>query len=195
MHQSWRKRTRSCSARAMALAACGLLVHGPQAAAPAVPAQELRFEEYATRAAFLLSLAKFTEWPEHSLPSGEPLVVGVLGESPMVQALDTLARSPWMGRRVVVKRLRRASEAPGCHILYFPAAEEQALPAMRAQLAAQATLTVGETSFFMGYGGAMQLFNENGKLRFILNRSVLDQSRLQVAAQAQRLAKQVINQP
>jgi len=195
MQQAWRTRGGSCPACAVVLAACLLLPPGPLAAAPADPAQELAFEEYATRAAFLLSLAKFTEWPEHSLPSGEPLVVGVLGDTPLSRALDGLAKEPWMGRKVVVKRLRRASEAQGCHILYFPTAEEQALPALRAQLAAQATLTVGETSFFMGYGGAMQLFNEHGKLRFILNRSVLDQSHLQVAAQVQRLAKQVINHP
>jgi hypothetical protein len=195
MQQAWRTWGGFCPAWAVATAACILLAPGSRVAAAAAPAQELAFEEYPTRAAFLLSMAKFTEWPEHGLAPGEPLVVGVLGESPLARALEGLAREPWMGRRVVVRRLRRASEAQGCHILYFPAAEEQALPAMRAQLAAQSTLTVGETSFFMGYGGAMQLFNENGKLRFILNRSVLDQSHLQVAAQVQRLAKQVLNQP
>ncbi|MDR3669600.1 MAG: YfiR family protein [Holophaga sp.] len=193
MHQAWRKRRGLYPARAVVLAGWILLAHGPLAASAST--QALAFEEYETRAAFILSLAKFTEWPETSLPPGEPLVIGVMGESPLARALDGLARAPWMGRRVLVRRLRRSPEAQGCQILYFPGAEEQALPAIRTRLAAQGTLTIGETSFFMGYGGAMQLFNENGKLRFILNRSVLDQSRLRVAAQVQRLAKQVINQP
>jgi hypothetical protein len=155
----------------------------------------LAFEEYETRAAFLVSLAKFTDWPDTAPAGTESLVIGVLGDSPLVQALERLSKVPGGGRRIVPKRFRRVADAQACHILYFPAAEEQALPALRNRLAAQSVLTVGETSFFLGYGGAVQLFNEGGRLRFILNRPVLDQSRLHIAAQVQRLAKQVIDQP
>jgi len=179
----------------MALAASSLSAHGPQPAPPQDPPRELSFEEYATRAAFLLSLAKFTEWPEGLLPPGEPLAIGVVGESPLGRALDDLAKAPWLGRKVVVRRFRRAADVQACHILYFPSAEEESLPPMQARLAAQGVLTVGETSFFLGYGGALQLFKQDGRLRFILNRWVLDQSHLRVAAQVQRLAKQVIDRP
>lgn len=177
---------------ACAVALWSLALHG----SPSVPAPEASgeasYEEYETRAAFLLSLAKFTQWPDRSLPPGEPLVVGVLGDSPLAEGMESLARNPWLGRKVVVRRFRRASEIQACNILYFPREEEQALPGLKARLAAEGVLTVGETSFFIGYGGALQLFKEGGRLRFILNRPALDQAHLRVAAQAQTLAKKVI---
>ncbi|HJV22251.1 MAG TPA: YfiR family protein [Holophagaceae bacterium] len=162
---------------------------------PESPAQGIRYEEYETRAAFLLSLAKFTEWPEGAIPVGEPISLGVVGDSPMAPALEALGQGTLLGRKIVIRRFRNASEVQPCHILYFTSAEERFLPNLRAKLAAHGTLTVGETSFFLGYGGALHLFSEDGRLRFVLNRAALDQSRLRVAVQVQRLAKQVINQP
>ncbi len=155
----------------------------------------IRYEEYETRAAFLLSLAKFTEWPEEAFTPGEPLSIGIVGESPMASALETLAQSTLLGRKVLIRKFRNASEAQPCHILYFTSEEERFLPALRGRLATRGVLTMGETSFFLGYGGALHLFSEDGRLRFVLNRAALDQSRLRVSAQVQRLAKQVINQP
>ena len=127
-------------------------------------------------------------------PPGNPWPSACGGKSPG-RALDDLAGVPWLGRKVVVRRFRRVADVQACQILYFPSAEEESLPPMQAKLAAQGVLTIGETSFFLGYGGALQLFKEDGRLRFILNRRVLDQSHLRMAAQVQRLAKQVIDRP
>jgi hypothetical protein len=151
-----------------------------------------KIEEYEARAAFLLSLAKFTEWPEEALPPGEPLVLGVLGESPMGGALEALASTQVQGRKIVVRRFRTASEVQPCHMLYFPTAEERQLQALAPRLAGHGVFTVGETSFFLGFGGALQLFTEEGRMRFVLNRAALDQSHLRVSAQVQRLAKQIL---
>ncbi|MBI3129938.1 MAG: YfiR family protein [Acidobacteria bacterium] len=167
------------------------LGEGDHSAAP----QGIRFEEYETRAAFLLSLAKFTEWPEEALPAGDPLSIGIVGDSPMAPALEALGQGTLLGRKLVIRRFRNAFEVQPCHILYFTSGEERFLPNLRTKLAAQGVLTIGETSFFLGYGGALHLFSEDGRLRFVLNRAALDQSHLRVAVQVQRLAKQVINQP
>ena len=187
-------RTRGGPSRfAMALAALPLFALGPPARARAGSPQGLAFEEYATRAAFILSLAKFTEWPEGALPAGEPLAWRAGGKSPGPGPGIWPACPGWGGRSW--SGGSAASRTSACQILYFPSAEEESLPPMQAKLAAQGVLTIGETSFFLGYGGALQLFKEDGRLRFILNRRVLDQSHLRMAAQVQRLAKQVIDRP
>jgi hypothetical protein len=177
------------------LACCLLLVpargtEGPEKGPQRTP----KVEEYEARAAFLLSLAKYTEWPDDASPAGEPLLIGVMGDGPMAGALEGLAPT-FQGRKVLVKRFRTSAEVQPCHILYFPVAEERHLPGLQSRLAGRSVLTVGETSFFLGFGGSLHLFNEDGRLRFVLNRTSLEQAHLRVSAQVQRLAKSILPNP
>jgi hypothetical protein len=157
--------------------------------------QKTGFEENQVRAAFLHAFAKYTEWPEATLPARETLIIGVMGDGPFAQALEGLPLGNVKGRKVAVKRFRSASDVQPCHILYFPSEEEALLAGMRKRLAAWNVLTVGETSRFLGLGGAIQLFHEEGRLRFVVNRATLEKSSLQVEAKALKLAKTVIYQP
>lgn len=153
------------------------------------------FGEYEVRMAFLLVFAKYTEWPENALPPGAPLVIGVMGDTPLGSTFEVLTTTNNInGRKVVIKRFRHPADLQPCQILYFPADQERLLPKLRERLIAGSVLTVGETSLFIGFGGAIQLFNEGGRLRFAVNRLVLDQSRIRVEAKALVLAKHVFNQ-
>lgn len=170
-----------------------LLLLGTAPGAGALPPGGAQFEESQTRAAFLISLAKYSEWQERPASPSDILAIGVLGETPVLRALEALTRNPGPGRRVVVLAFRHASEVKGCQMLYFPASEERSLHAMKSRLMEAGVLTVGETSFFLGYGGAVHVFNEEGRLRFVINRKALDASRIRVASTVMRLAKEVIN--
>lgn len=179
----------------------GTLVLGSGARLPGGPPptgaeDRRRYEESETRAAFLFVFADYTEWPSQRLGGKDPFVVGIVGDSPVGQALEK--QSPGVmvqGHRVVVRRFRSLAEAQGCHLLYFPASVERQLPEAKRRLAEDGVLTVGETNFFLGFGGAVHLFQEEGSLRFVVNRAVLDQSRLRVASRALALAKKVIHEP
>lgn len=152
-----------------------------------------KYEEYEIRAAFLMVFAKYTEWPAQRLGPEQPVIMGVVGDSPIAPALEKLAGNATVnGHKVMVRHLRTVAEAQGCHLLYFPAAVERQLQEVRGRLAQEGVLTVGETSFFMGFGGGVHLFHEEGSLQFVVNRAVLDQSRLRVASKALNLAKKVI---
>lgn len=171
-------------------------VHGSPASDLEPPPQRTqKVEEYEARAAFLLSLAKFTEWPAEAGAPGEPFLIGVLGDSPMGPALESIAPPTFQGRRLIIRRFRTLAEVQPCHILYFPSAEERHLPSLAPRLAKHGVLTVGETSFFLGFGGAIHLFNEEGRLRFVLNRTALDHAHVHLSAQVQRLAKSVLQLP
>lgn len=166
----------------------GVLPHGVEA--------PQKYEEYETRAAFLIVFAKYTEWPAQRLGPDQPFIVGVVGESPLGPALAKQAGNTTVkGHRILVKQFRTATEAQGCHLLYFPTAVERQLPESKGRLAQEGVLTVGETNFFMGFGGGVHLFNEEGSLQFVVNRAVLDQSHLRVASRALNLAKKVITTP
>lgn len=155
-----------------------------------------KYEEYETRAAFLLVFAKYTEWPQHRLGPSDAFVVGVLGDSPLGRALEKQAANMTLnGRKVLVKRFHSGTEVDACHLLYFSASAERQLPDLRRRLAAEGVLTVGETNFFMGFGGGVHLFREEGSLQFVLNRAVLEQSHLRVASRVLNLAKKILNEP
>ena len=155
-----------------------------------------KYEEYETRAAFIFVFAKYTEWLPQRMGPNDPFVVGILGDSPLGQALEKQASlTTVQGHKVLVKRFRNATEVQDCHLLYFPAQTERQLLDLRSRLAQEGVLTVGETSFFLGFGGGVHLFREEGSLHFVVNRAVLEQSRLRVASRALNLAKKVIAEP
>jgi hypothetical protein len=157
--------------------------------------EHLKYAEYEVRTAFLLVFAKYTEWPESILPAGNPLVIGVMGDVPLGLNYENNANLSNGGRGIVIKRFHGFADLQPCHILYFSADQERLLPKMRDKLASGSVLTVGETSLFIGYGGAIQLFSEGGRLHFTVNRTALDHSKIRVEAKALALAKQVFTQP
>lgn len=164
--------------------------HGPAARSTGQSARA----EYDVRAAFLVTFAKYTKWPDRTLqPPGGDFVLGVLGEDPFGSALDALQGERVQGCRVVVKRFRGAADVKACQILYFPQGQDRQLPALRDWLAQHAVLTVGETPRFLDLGGALFLFNESERLRFIVDQGALDQARLSVDSKALNLAKRVLN--
>jgi len=60
--------------------------------------------EYQLKAAFLFNFAKFIEWPAPSFAQANaPIIVGVLGETPLAAALEEVARDRKInGRNMVV---------------------------------------------------------------------------------------------
>lgn len=152
--------------------------------------------ESEVRAAFLVVFAKYTQWPDRTLPAeGEHFVVGVLGDDLLVTALKALQDARVMGRKVVVRRFSTPADFQRCHVLYFSKGQESHFPGMRDRLTAQSVLTVGETPRFCELGGALCLVEESSRLRFIVNLSALEQAHLRVEPKALKLAKGIISKP
>src|SRR4051812_44941809 len=80
--------------------------------------------EYAVKAAFLLSFAKFVEWPVDTFANGAPVTICVLGDDPFGETLDALTRGERVnGREIAIRRSRAVQETRGCHILFISASE------------------------------------------------------------------------
>jgi hypothetical protein len=114
------------------------------------------------KAAFLFNFLKFVEWPGKA---GEgPWVMGVVGPGEFANLLEqTVANRMVSGRKVIVRRFRRAADVKDCHILFIPRDDfdpRVAVPA-RAGL-----LTVGESQGFVEAGGVINLYVESNKVRF-----------------------------
>ncbi|HXG86920.1 MAG TPA: YfiR family protein [Vicinamibacterales bacterium] len=147
--------------------------------------------EYDVKAAFLLNFARYVQWP--ASPPGQPFRLCVLGTNPFGRRLESvIGGEQWRGGRIELISAPTVRDARDCHLLYVPASVTDHFVAAAADLARRPVLTVGETRAFLGRGGIIQLFVEDGKVRFSINRQAADNAHLQVSSRLLRLARIVI---
>ena len=123
---------------------------------------------HAQKAAHLFNLARFTEWPA-GVP-GRPILLCVLGDADVAEALDRLAGERQIaGRDIAVARLVSNRLVKTCHLLYFggpdPAAHARSLD----EVARTPVLTVGEGERFVRMGGIIGLVVDHGHTGFAVN--------------------------
>src|SRR5215472_6216286 len=77
--------------------------------------------EYQVEAAFLFHFAKFVAWPAEAFPAeNSPITIGILGEDPFGDALETPVRNKTIDKhpfRIVHLDMKSLAEAKRCQIL------------------------------------------------------------------------------
>jgi hypothetical protein len=146
-------------------------------------------QEDELRAALVLGFARFTEWPA---PRDGVLVVGVFGQPAIAGALERIAAAKYVnGRPVAVRNLRQPSQAAGCHIVYFGRqAGPKLAEAIREARSADAKaplLLIGEDDRFLSAGGAVHLFEEDGRIHFEVNLAALQSANVSISSKLLRL--------
>src|ERR1700726_1031090 len=98
---------------AIVLHALGLLGVVPSNAGAADGAAAAPAREYEIKAAFLYNFTKFVDWPAQTFANAAaPVVIGLLGAAPCVQARERLVKDRRVnGRTIVVRRIASAAEA------------------------------------------------------------------------------------
>jgi uncharacterized protein DUF4154 len=146
--------------------------------------------EQQIKAAFLLNVVKFVQWPPSDIPA-DSVVIGVVSRDSFRRTLESVVNGKTVnGRSIVVRELRDEAEARGCHIVFFDEASDgPRRNAMLRSIRDEAVLTVGETSKFMAEGGLVRLFVEGDRLRFQIDPVGVQLSGLKVSAQLMSLAK------
>jgi hypothetical protein len=172
---------------ASALAACALgSVWG---ARPAI-ADPTEFE---IKAALVYNFAKFVEWPAQAFASiGAPLVVGIIGDDEVADALEpTLKGKLINGHPVITRRLRSPAEARSCQLVYIATSERKREAGLIAALRGASVLTVSDLSDFARRGGQINFVLENQRVRFLINPANADSAGLHISAKLLALARTV----
>jgi hypothetical protein len=141
--------------------------------------------EYAVKAAFLYNFSRFVTWP---VPPGQPFVVGVLGENPFGDALESIAGKPVGGDRLAVRLLQSAEEIGACRILFVAASEERRLPEILRRTALLPVLTVSDMERFAQRGGIIGLRTVDNRIRLEINAAAAQRAGLAISSQLLRLA-------
>ncbi len=160
------------------------------AAEPAA-AQSETLGEYQVKAAFLYNFAKFVEWPASAFPNETaPFVIGVLGEDPFSKDLDLITKGKIVqGRSIIVRRFHDTSDLAVCQILFISSSERPHLKDIFKALERANVLTVGEMDRFIQWGGTVNFFLLESKIRFEINTAAVDRSGLKISSKLLSLAR------
>lgn len=143
--------------------------------------------DHDARAAVLINLFRFIEWPEGA-QTGGALILGVIGAEDF-QAISRFVNGRQAGnRRVHVRAVRTVEEARACHMLYVNHSHIAKMPAMQPALDQAHVLTVGESPHFLLAGGAVNLAVTGGRARFDINRDAAARAGLKMNSHLLNLA-------
>lgn len=165
---------------------------GALALAPAAPAQDAASLEYQVKAVFLLRFAQFTEWPADAGQSAQPFVIGVLGQDPFGPILEQAIEGERIsGRPIVVRRYAELADLAHSDLLFVASSHQRATARLLTRLKGRQTLTVADFAGFVGRGGAVELFLEQDRVRFRIDRDAAQAAGLVLRSQLLRAAATV----
>ncbi|MEO8062125.1 MAG: YfiR family protein [Pseudomonadota bacterium] len=154
------------------------------------------FSADAVKAAFLYRFASYIEWPEDA-PAAGPFVIAVYGAEDVAKQLDELLPKMTVhGRPALVRRVTRASELEGVHILYVGPKEPLARSrSLREAAILLPILIVTDDVRGLDAGGVINFIEASPKVRFEVSLAAADRARLKIASALLSVAARVERRP
>jgi len=161
---------------------------------PARAEESASAREYAVKAAFILQMVRYVEWPAPGDADAEgDFVVGVLGEDPFGRTIDTLAgRSTPAGQTIQVVRFARLQDVTDCRILFIARSESRRLARVASRLGRRPILLLGDTRGFAERGVHVNFYLSGDRVRFEINLEAARRAGLEISAKLLRLARIVV---
>ena len=146
-------------------------------------------QEYKTKANFLVSFAKFTNWPTDIWSSSDRFKLCVLGKDPFGLFLDLLAIRGVKGREIDLLRLRSSDQAMDCHLVFLATdavSDEGRVPP---ELSRRGLFVVTDTPGLRGHGATANLVKEDEHIRCEINVGAARRAALILNTQLLRLGR------
>jgi hypothetical protein len=147
-------------------------------------------------AAFLYNFATFSQWPADVLAPGQRLLMCVVGDASIADALgQTITGQVIEGHELTVSVLHGEDSAAGCHLLYVGASQVARSARLLLGVKAAAVFTVSDADGFAESGGVAQLIVDNDRMRFAINVASARRRRLNISSKLLSLARIVKDGP
>jgi hypothetical protein len=137
------------------------------------------------KAACLLNLPKYVEWPAAAFAQADsPIVLAEFGESEVGEKLREMVKGKAInGHPLVFKRISSEEEIEsGVHILFIGDSDRRRIPEAIDRLGGKSVLTVGESEGFLDKGGMILLSHRERKIRLEINLVAAKQARLVISS-------------
>jgi hypothetical protein len=146
--------------------------------------------DYAVHANIIYRFTKYINWPE-TKKSGD-FVIGIVGESPLVDALNTFIANKTVGsQKIVIQRLSHSEAAYNCHILFIGEEESDNFKKIVARTAGNSTLILSESDGLALRGGCINFIVVSDHLKLEINKNNIEQRHLSIASELLQLGRVV----
>ncbi len=146
------------------------------------------------KAAVVYQITRFVEWP--TPPStNAPLVIGVVGESPVISALEQLTASAQnlQGHALTIRKLPLSfslTNGTKCHVIVIgERVPERAMTTILESLGGEGILTVSMMPDFCRKGGMVGLTFADRRVQLEVNLEACERARLRLSSRLLRQAK------
>jgi hypothetical protein len=152
------------------------------------------FSADAVKAAFLYRFASYVEWPAEA--HGSPFVIAVVDAENVASQLDLLLpRIRMNGQPAQVRRISRASELDGVHILYISPNAFARSRSLRSAAARRPILLVTEDKRGIESGAVINFVEAGRNVRFEVSLEASDRARLKIDSALLSVAARVERRP
>lgn len=155
-------------------------------------AAEPASREHEIKAALIYNFTKFVKWPEGALGGpNSPIVIGVLCPTTFVSKLSMMVANRKTGGRPLAVRALSQSYAASVHLVFVCATDDARFAGLVEVMRGRPVVTIGETAAFAERGGMVTLRVQENRVRFDIDMRPVRESRLQLSARLERLARAV----
>lgn len=144
--------------------------------------------EYQLKAAFIFNFIKFVEWPSQN----GPINVGILGDDPFQGELKKLETKTVGGRSLKVSSVKDINQAKSYQVVF--SSDPTTAQKMVTALEGLPILTISDAPGFSEKGGAITLMSSRNRIRFAINKSTLEKSKLKASSKLLGLAEKLYGQ-
>lgn len=148
--------------------------------------------EYQIKAEFLERFTRFIEWPADpavSNPSNQ-FILCIIGKDPFGPYLTELATAVKIqNKQILLRNIDSTKEIEPCNLLFISNSEKLNLPYILNHTRAKPILTVGDSPGFGERGVLINFYQADAFIRFEINRSAVEQSRLRFSSRLLKLGR------
>ncbi len=130
---------------------------------------------YKVHALFLFKFTQYIEWPA----ANGNYVVGVVGNSPILEELQNLALSR---KNLIIKKMSASSDLSGCQVVFISENSSTQLSAISSKLSGKPILVISETGAGAKKGAGINFVMIDDKMKFELNKGTLERQGLKVSS-------------
>ncbi len=147
------------------------------------------------KAAYLYNFGRYVEWPATGKSNGEnglpDFAIGVIGDSPVVAPLRTIAASKKVGgRAIVIRQFVSEKDFRPCQMLFVPAGQNPELVAAILKKAREtATLVVGDEEGFAQKQGQIGFYSDQNNMKFEINVGAAEKAGLKISSKLLSLGR------
>lgn len=147
--------------------------------------------EYQVKAAFLYKFTRFIDWPTAAFRSPtSPFVIGIIGNDPFGGYIREIVKGEKVGSHpIIIQQYHNSQEVINCHMLFVNPPATSRVKDIVTAIGGRSILTVSDMENFTAYGGMVNFYKENNKIRFEVNVASSRSAHLEISSKLLTVAR------